>query len=101
MLIVFYVGLTITNDLKWDTHITNFCTKANRTLGFLRRSLFSQVAPPPSFLEKLQNRAARFLTRNYTFEEGSMTGIQDLKNSSGNLSRKGGRIIDFYCCTKV
>ena len=28
-------------------------------------------------LEKVQNRAARFVTRNYTFEEGSMTGILD------------------------
>ena len=26
-------------------------------------------------LEKVHNRAARFVTRNYTFEEGSMTGI--------------------------
>ena len=26
-------------------------------------------------LEKLQNRAARFVTRNYTFGEGSKTGI--------------------------
>ena len=26
-------------------------------------------------LEKVQNRAARFVTKNYTFEEGSMTGI--------------------------
>ena len=26
-------------------------------------------------LEKVQNFAARFVTRNYTFEEGSMTGI--------------------------
>ena len=26
-------------------------------------------------LEKVQNRAARFVTRNYTFEEGSMTDI--------------------------
>ena len=31
-----YVGVTITNDLKWNTHISNICTKANRTLGFLR-----------------------------------------------------------------
>ena len=36
-----YVGVTITNDLKWNTHINNICTKANRTLGFLRRNLFS------------------------------------------------------------
>ena len=26
-------------------------------------------------LENVQKRAARFVTRNYTFEEGSMTGI--------------------------
>ena len=36
-----YLGVTITNYLKWNTHITNICTKANRTLGFLRRNLFS------------------------------------------------------------
>ena len=36
-----YIGVTITNDLKWNTHISNICTKANRTLGFLRRTLFS------------------------------------------------------------
>ena len=28
-----YLGVTITNDLKWNTHISNICTKANRTLG--------------------------------------------------------------------
>ena len=36
-----YLGVTITNDLKWNTHISNGCTKANRTLGFLRRKLYS------------------------------------------------------------
>ena len=36
-----YLGVTITNDLKWNTHISNICTKANRTLGFLRQTLFS------------------------------------------------------------
>ena len=35
-----YLGVTITNDLKWNTQISNICTKANRTLGFLRRTLF-------------------------------------------------------------
>ena len=94
----------ITNDLKWNTHISNICTKlkANRTLGFLRRNLYfclqdvkeaaykTMVRPILEYgssvwdpytqdlqdeLEKVQNRAARFVTRNYTREEGSMTGI--------------------------
>ena len=34
-----YLGIAITNDLKWNTHVSNICTKANRTLGFLRRNL--------------------------------------------------------------
>ena len=35
-----YLGVTITNYLKWNTHISNVCTKANRTVGFLRRNLY-------------------------------------------------------------
>ena len=34
-----YLGVTITNDLKWNTHVSNICTIFNRTLGFLRRNL--------------------------------------------------------------
>ena len=29
------------NNLKWNTHIINICAKANRTLGFLKRNLYS------------------------------------------------------------
>ena len=36
-----YLGVTITKDLKWNTHISNICIKADKTLGFLRRTLFS------------------------------------------------------------
>ena len=36
-----YLGVTITSDLKWNSHIRNVFSKANRTLGFLRRNLFS------------------------------------------------------------
>ena len=34
-----YLGMIITNDVIWNIHISNICTKANRTLGFLRRNL--------------------------------------------------------------
>ena len=86
-----YLGVTISKDLKWNTHVSNICTKANRTLGFLRRNLLScpqdvketaykglvwpvlEYASPvwDSYgivvheeLEKVQNRAARFVTGN-------------------------------------
>ena len=34
-----YLGVTITSDLKWNSHISNVCQKANNTLAFLRRNL--------------------------------------------------------------
>lgn len=34
-----YLGLIISNDLKWTPHITNTCKKASSTLGFVRRNL--------------------------------------------------------------
>ena len=94
--------MTISKGLKWNTHASNVCTKTNRTLGFLRRNLSSypqdvkemaykwfvrpvlEYASPvwdtPGIvvqegLEKVQNRAARFVTGNYNFETGSMTSI--------------------------
>ena len=84
-----YLGVNNTNDLKWNTHASNICTKANRTLGFPRRNLVacprdvkesaykglvrpileygSSVWDPQSILlqdelEKVQKRAARFVT---------------------------------------
>ena len=83
-------------------HVSNICTQANRTLGFLRRNLYAcqqevseaaykrLVRPVLEYsgsvwdpsgvglqneLEKVQNQAARFVTGNYNFETGSMTGI--------------------------
>ena len=35
------LGVTISNDLKWNTHIRNVCTKSDRTLGFLRRTFLA------------------------------------------------------------
>ena len=97
-----HLGVTITSDWRWNTHVSNVCTKANKTLGFLRRNLYSypqevkeaaykglvrpvldygsSVWDPPGVvlqeeLESLQKHAARFVTGYYNYETGSMTGI--------------------------
>ena len=50
-------------------------------------------------LESMQKRAARFVTGNYKYETGSITGILvQLKWESLN---KGGKTIDLYCFVKV
>ena len=50
-------------------------------------------------LEKVQNRAARFVIGNYNFETGRMTGI--LEHLKWNSSRNGGETVDSYCYTKI
>ena len=48
-------------------------------------------------LEKVQNRAVRFVTRNYVYETGSMTGfLGQLKWESLKKRRKGNRLILLY-----
>ena len=96
------LGITITNELKLNTHVSNICTKANRTLGFLRRNLSAcpqdvkesaykgLVRPVPEYgssvwdpssillqeeLEKVQKIATRFVTCKYICETWGMTGI--------------------------
>ena len=119
-----YLGVTITSDLRWNTHVSNVCTKTNRTLGFLRRNLYScpqeveeaaykglvrpvldygsSVWDPPGVvlqeeLESVQKRAARFVTGNYNYETGSMTGILgQLKWESLKKRRKDNRLILLY-----
>ena len=34
-----YLGVTIQDDLRWVSHVSSTTSKANKTLGFLRRNL--------------------------------------------------------------
>ena len=48
-------------------------------------------------LENVQKRAARFVTRNYSFETGSMTGIlEELKWETLQKRRKDNRLVLLY-----
>ena len=52
-------------------------------------------------LEKFQNCAARFVTRNNVYETGSMTGILgQLKWESVKKRKKDNRLILLYKCLK-
>ena len=96
-----YLGLTITENLKWSSHITKITKKANSTVGFLRLNLkmcptdcrktayislvqsvldYGSIIWDPYLsrdiekLEKVQRQAARFITGDYhSREEGSVT----------------------------
>ena len=104
--------------------VSNICTKANRTLGFPRRNLYAcpQEVKEAAYkgqvrlvleysgsvwdplgvglqneLEKVQNRVARFVTGNYIFETGTMTGIlEHLKLESLKKRRSDSRLILLY-----
>ena len=93
-----YLGVVIDPKLKWTKHYSNLIKKCNCTLAFLKRNLSD--APPfvkkqcytalirPQLeyacavwdphsknhienLEKVQKRAARFITGNYKMESGA------------------------------
>ena len=93
-----YLGVTIDPSLQWNKHHSNIIAKANSTLAFLRRNISSCprqikntcyktfVRPVLEYgccvwdpyhenqiqdLEKIQKRAARFVTGNFDFTHGS------------------------------
>ena len=51
-----YLGVTLSNDLKWNHHVKGIANKANRTLGFIKRNL--QISSP-----EIKSRAYMGLVR--------------------------------------
>ena len=95
-----YLGVSLSENLNWKQHILNITNKAKSTLGFVKRNLHhcpqkvkdqaykSLVRPrleygctvldpyrayQKSWIKQVQRRAARFVTRTYTREEGCVT----------------------------
>ena len=118
-----YLGVTITEDLKWDTHINDTCAKANRTLGFLRRNLnigsvsikqqayFILVRPLVEYastvwdphtqrniqkLEMVQRRAARYVTNRHRNRSSESDMLHGLNWRSLQDRRKDARLCMLY-----
>ncbi|KAK3085403.1 hypothetical protein FSP39_002819 [Pinctada imbricata] len=119
-----YLGVEISDNLRWDHHISKITSKANKTLGFLQRNINkcpqdikdraykSLVRPHLEYasavwdpcrkchndqLERIQRKAARFVTSNYTREPGTVTNIlQSLGWPTLETRRKAVRLILLY-----
>lgn len=118
-----YLGVYITNNLSWHTHVTYICNNANRTLGYLRRNfsraplslkilLYRSLIRPKleyasaiwdpvqqnliNALESVQNRSVRFICSNYsrTASISEMKSNLDLPNLT--VRRKLARLHFFH-----
>ena len=120
-----YLGILLSEDMKWHKHISNVTKKASSTLGFLRRNLrtcpidcrqtayISLVRPIMEYgatvrnpylkkdinrLERVQHQAARFITKDYkSREKGCVTKmLNDLDIPSLETRRKEARLTMMY-----
>ena len=120
-----YLGVIISEDLRWNHHVAEVTSRANKLLGLLRRNLsacdkkikeaayFGLVRPLLEYasqawdphtsnlideIEKVQKRAARFVMSDYrNYEPGSVT---NLLNQLGWHSLQKRREIDRLCLFK-
>ena len=110
-----YLGVTLQHDLSWDEHVNKIVTKANKSLGFLRRNLkvkskkiketayLSIVRPCLEYacsvwdpyteklikkLETVQRRAARWVSSRYR----QTSSVEDMISNLQWTSLKSRRI---------
>ena len=118
-----YLGVDISNNLKWDTHIDRISASANKTIGFIRRNLRpctvearstaykALVRPTLEYccsvwdpyqkghikqLGMVQRRAARMVTKNYNWENSASKLMTDLKWENLSARRQTARLSVFH-----
>ena len=120
-----YLGLQISDDFKWTTHVTNVTKKANSTFGFVRRNLnhcpedckktayislvrstmeYGAIVWDPytivdtNKVKRIQRRAAKFITGdNKSRKEGFVTKmLAELELESLQSRRTSQRLIFMY-----
>ena len=115
-----YLGVDISNDLNWKTHINRITSNANKSLGFLKKNIKANhpqlkamaykalVRPQLEYascvwdpytaiaikqIEMVQRRAARWVVRDYSFTSSVTSIIEDL---GWRPSNKGGVMHGFF-----
>ena len=118
-----YLGVELSSDLKWSTHINNISTKANKILGLLKRNIYhcdthtkaiaykSLVRPILEYcstiwdphhksdsakLERIQHRAARFAVGDYRRDSSITAILNKLDWESLQSRRTKSRLIAIY-----
>ncbi|MEW8548673.1 MAG: reverse transcriptase family protein, partial [Candidatus Thiodiazotropha sp.] len=121
-----YLGVTISDDLRWTNHINDISKKANQTLGFLKRNIrvhnrdlkatayktlvrpqleyASTVWSPHTAtdiykLESVQRRAARWVTHDYQYTSSVSAMLQDLNWRTLDQRRIDSRLVLLYKVT--
>lgn len=118
-----YLGVTITSDLKWNKHIDSITSKANKSLGFLKRNLkisspklkaqayqtlvrpiveYASTVWDPHHqtqidkIEKIQRRAARYVNNRYHNTSSVTEMLNNLQWRSLQLRRVDARLCMLY-----
>ena len=118
-----YLGINISNDLNWNHHIDEITSKANRTLGFVKRNVKTQneyvkelayktlVRPQVEYassvwnphtdknidkIEMLQRRAARWVKNSYSSYDSVTSMLEDLGWRSLENRRIDSQLTMFY-----
>ena len=118
-----YLGVCLSETSEWEAHINRITSKANSTLGFLRRNLkacppklretayFSLVRSSLEYssavwdrfrqkdidkLEKIQRSAARFVTQNYRQTASVTSLLQNLGWTDLKIRRKNSRLVSMF-----
>lgn len=118
-----YLGVEISSDLTWNRHINQVASKANSTLGLLKRTLsncdshtkeiayktlvrplleYCQIIWDPhqqntiNTLEKVQRRAARFVLRDYKRSSSVSEMLKQLDWEPLEVRRTKARLCTIY-----
>ena len=121
-----YLGITISNDLNWSTHINTITNKCNSKLGFLRHNLsrctqklketahLSLVRPTLEYvasvwdpqlikdrtsLEAVQRNAARFVYGDYRRRASPTHNVKDPRMENLEARRRDSRLTLMYNIT--